>query len=286
MERPPRGRIQAIGAVYFILIALLVGLGLLIGPRIAAEGRSLAKSLPSLVDKMGSGQLVSRVGEKRGWSGAGQAQIQSFLVAHRANILGYGKVVGEKIAEPAKHIWWLIIIPILSVFFLKDGRSITDGMSDWGRDPENRSAFRGIISDVHVMLTSYLRAQLILASLTLVSYTLFLSVMRVPYAFILGPLAGICEFIPVVGPAVVVIAVFVIAVLTSSPHLIWLVLFLGGWRLLQDYVSAPKIMGESLEISPLLQIFAVLAGGEIGGGLSELSSLFLSLPRSESSGGE
>jgi len=77
----------------------------------------------------------------------------------------------------------------------------------------------------------------------------------------------------VVGPAIAAIIVFVIAVLTSYPHLIWIVLFLGIWRVLQDYVNAPRIMGKSLEISPLVQILAVLAGGEIAGVVGALISV-------------
>jgi predicted PurR-regulated permease PerM len=126
------------------------------------------------------------------------------------------------------------------------------------------------VGDVNVMLGSYIRAQLILASLTLLVYTVVLSL---KYSFILGPLAGIFEFVPVVGPAIAALIVFVIAVLTSYPHLIWVVLFLGIWRVVQDYVNAPRIMGKSLEISPLVQIFAVLAGGEIGGVVGALISV-------------
>jgi predicted PurR-regulated permease PerM len=142
-----------------------------------------------------------------------------------------------------------------------------------GRYPEDRKTLRGIVGDLNVMLGSYIRAQLILASLTLVVYTVALSVLHLRYALILGPLAGIFEFVPVVGPAIAAIIVFVIAVLTSYPHLIWIVLFLGIWRVLQDYVNAPRIMGKSLEISPLVQILAVLAGGEIAGVVGALISV-------------
>ena len=60
LEKPLRGRLQAIGAVYLILIALLVGLGFLAGPKIAGEGTALATTLPSLLDKAGSGELSLR----------------------------------------------------------------------------------------------------------------------------------------------------------------------------------------------------------------------------------
>jgi predicted PurR-regulated permease PerM len=123
------------------------------------------------------------------------------------------------------------------------------------------------------MLGSYIRAQLILASLTMVVYSAVLSLLQLKYALILGPLAGIFEFVPVVGPAVAAIIVFIIAVLTSYPHLIWVVVFLALWRLVQDYVNAPRIMGKSLEISPLVQILAVLAGGEVAGVVGALVSV-------------
>ena len=52
-----------------------------------------------------------------------------------------------------------------------------------------------------------------------------------------------------------------------------MIVLLGNWRLLQDYVNAPRIMGKSLEMEPLVQIFAVLAGGEIGGIVGALISV-------------
>ncbi len=273
LEKPLRGRMQAIGAVYLILIALLAGLGFLVGPKIAEEGNALATSLPSLLDQAGSGELVSEVARKHGWSGVRQAQIQTFLIAHKDDILSYGRAIGQKLAEPAQHVWWLILIPILSIFFLNDGRSIGENLAAMGSAPEERKTLRGIVSDVNVMIGSYIRAQLILSSLTMIVYMVVLSILHLKYSFILGPLAGVFEFIPVVGPAVAAIIVFVIAVLTSYPHLIWLVVFLGIWRLLQDYLNAPRIMGKSLEISALVQILAVLAGGEIGGVVGALISV-------------
>jgi len=273
LEKPLRGRTQAIGAVYLLLIGLLVGVGFVIGPKIADEGRSLATSLPSLIDRIGSGQLVFQIGQTHGWSQQREAQIQSFFVAHRNDILNYAKSIGESLAEPAQHIWWLILIPILSLFFLKDGQAIADNLIELARTPEETTMVQGIVRDVNVMLGSYIRAQLILSAFTAVAYTVVLSLMNVSYAFILGPIAGIFEFVPTVGPAIAAVGIFAIAALTSYPHLAWLVVFLGAWRLIQDYVNSPRVMGKSLEISPLAQLFAVLAGGEIGGVVGALISV-------------
>jgi predicted PurR-regulated permease PerM len=273
LEKPLHGRIEAIGAVYLLLVALLVGLGFVVGPKVANQAKELATSLPSLLQAAGSGQLVSQVGEKHGWSQARQEQIQNFFVEHKDDILSYGRVIGEKVAEPAQHIWWLILIPILSIFMLKDGVEIGDKVVELARTPEQKETVRGIIGDVNIMLGSYIRAQIILAALTMLAYSLVLGLMHLRYALVLGPLAGFFEFVPVVGPAVAAISIFVIAIITGYSHVVWIVVFLAVWRLVQDYVNAPRIMGKSLEISPLVQILAVLAGGEIGGIVGALISV-------------
>lgn len=51
------------------------------------------------------------------WKQERMGQVQVFLTSHRAEILNYGKVAGAKLAAPVQKIWWLILIPILSLSF-------------------------------------------------------------------------------------------------------------------------------------------------------------------------
>ena len=273
LEKPLKGRGKAILATYLLLALVLTVLGFLVVPKITDEARSLAASLPSLVNRLASGELIQTFGRNHGWSAARVGQVQGFLVDHKDDILGYGRSFASKLAAPVSHIWWLILIPILTLFFLKQGQQMAGDIASFAIEADDRSVVDGLFADVNVMLGSYIRSQILLAGLTLIAYTLVLSLMRVPYAFILGPLAGFLEFIPVVGPAIAAVSVFGLAVLSGYSHAGWLVLFLGMWRLIQDYVNAPRIMGKSLEIDPLVQIFAVLAGGEVGGIVGALISV-------------
>jgi predicted PurR-regulated permease PerM len=90
----------------------------------------------------------------------------------------------------------------------------------------------------------------------------------------LGTLGGVLEFIPVVGPLAAALAIVSVALLMSYQHWLILVIFLGVWRLVQDYVSSPRIMGESMELHPLAAIFGVMAGGEVAG----ILGIYLSIP--------
>ena len=132
----------------------------------------------------------------------------------------------------------------------------------------------GVIADMNQMLAHFIRAQLTLAALSLVFYTSLLGIMRVPYALVLGTAGGVMEFIPVVGPLVAALLIVGVAVLMTYKHWLILGLLLGVWRLIQDYVISPRVMGEKMELHPLAAVFGVLAGGEIAGVLG----VYLSIP--------
>ncbi len=273
LRRPLRGRVAAIAVVYSVLLAAIALALYLLGPMLADEARSLVSSLPGQLDHMASGQFISKFGHAHGLDEARQMQLQEFFVGHRAQILGYGESLAQRLETPLSRLWWLILVPILSVFFLRDAPAIAAGIIRIGSDQHEKRVLAGIVKDVNVMLGSYIRAQIVLSALTAIVLTIVLALMRVPYAFIFGPLAGLCEFVPVVGPAIASAVIWGFAILAGYPHVFWLFIFLGTWRIIQDYVSAPRIMGHSLEISPLAEIFAVLAGGEMGGVVGALVSV-------------
>lgn len=265
LQRVLRGRGRAIALFYVVLLTAIFLVGFFLGPRMVHEGQSLIAGLPGLVNRLASGQFILTLGYDQGWAHARQIQLRHFFTNHRTAILNYAEGIAERIEAPLTHIWWLILIPILAVFFLKDGASMAREVTGLGRDRREKSTLQHVFADVHTMLGCYIRAQLILAVLTAVALTVVLGLMQVPYSYILSPLAGLCEFIPVVGPAVACTAIFGIALVLGYSHLLWIFLFLGTWRIIQDYWNAPHIVGKTIGLSPLAEIFAVLAGGEIAG---------------------
>ena len=128
--------------------------------------------------------------------------------------------------------------------------------------------------DLDQMLAHFIRAQLTMAGISLVAYSVVFTALRFPYALVLGFAAGAMEFVPVVGPLLAAVAIVVVGFLSSYPHLWVIVLFLAIWRVVQDYVVSPRVMGGRLKLHPLAAIAAVLMGGELGGVLG----VYLSIP--------
>ena len=267
-------RSLAILQVYLILLLLIVGILLSVGPRVADEGRRLAAALPSLLDQVSSGKIVAQFGGKHGWSFDTQTLVQQFFRTHREAIIGWASDFGRRATLLLTNTLWLIVIPILAIFFLRDGRGFADSVIQIAERNRQRQLLSSIAEDLNLMLAGYIRAQLILAGLSLVVYTVVLLLLRVPYAIILGLVGGAMEFIPFAGPLVAALVIFGVAFLTGYHHLVLIALFLALWRLLQDYVSSPRIMGGKLQLHPLAALFAILAGGEIAG----VIGIYLSIP--------
>lgn len=274
LERMLKGRGRAIAVIYTLLLVLVIVFFVLVGPKVTHEGARLGQSLPTLMSKLSTGELARQIGADHGWSKASTEFVQSFLISHQDDITQFAQRLGLRLADLAKQAWLFFIVPLLSIFFLKDGRMFSDFLLSTVQSRPQREFLQNVLNDLNQMLAHFIRAQLTLAALTMIVYTVFFEVMRVPNPVALGVFGGSLEFIPVVGPLVAAIAIMAVALVLSYSHWVVLLIFLGLWRLIQDYVSSPRIMGDSMELHPLAAIFGVMAGGEVAG----ILGVYLSIP--------
>ena len=277
IERSPIGRNSrglAILETYVICGGILTLLLFIFGPRIADDMRRLIQSMPSLLDRVASGKIVWQLGSRHGWSYDTQARIEQFIAGHRDALESYTSQVGASIAGSLTNAIWFLLIPILAIFFLKDGRQLADAAICVLNRRGQRRFLRGVAQDLDEMLASFIGAQLILAGAATLVLTSFFWLMHLPYGLALGVTAGFLEFIPVVGPAVAAALVLGVGFLDAFPHLIWIAVVLGLWRLAQDYLISPRVMGNKVELHPMAAIIAVLMGNEIAG----VIGVYLSIP--------
>ena len=274
LEKLLRGRERAIALIYTLLLVLVVVFFVIVGPKVTREGARLGQSLPTLLTKLSSGEIAETLGKDHGWNAKSTALVESFLVSHSDDITELAQRVGLRVADVAKQAWLFFVVPLLSIFFLKDGRSFSDFLLSTIQSRPQREFLENVLNDLNQMLAHFIRAQLTLAGLTLVMYSAVLGIMGVPYALVLGTIGGVLEFVPVVGPLAGALTIVSVALLMSYPHWVILLVFLGVWRLVQDYVSSPRIMGESMELHSLAAIFGVMAGGEVAG----ILGIYLSIP--------
>jgi len=268
-------RALAIAQVYVVLALIITGVVLGIGPTLVADGRQLITAAPELIEKLGSGDLVHKIGSTRGWSYQTEVRVENLLVQHRDTILLWVKQFGLQVGAVLTQSFWIFLIPILAIPFLNNAPEIIEVIFRTLRlRPQARTFTEVVLQDVHSMAANYIRAQMILAGLAVVAYTVVLTASGVQDGVALGVTAGMLEFVPMVGPMIGAVLILGVAFLTGFHHILLLVLFLGCWRLLQDYFNSPRLMHDQVQLHPFVVIFAVLVGAEIAGFLG----VFLSIP--------
>ena len=173
------------------------------------------------------------------------------------------------------YVPWLILIPILAFFLLKDVESFR--RSALQMLPRGRWRWRGdeFFQDVNSTLAAYIRAQLTACLFIGLVCALGFSLLGLPGPLVMGFIAGLFEFVPLVGPLAVAILATLLAVLHSGLFSALLVLlFLGVLRIAQDYVIYPRLIGKGIHLHPLAVIFAILSGAELAG----IAGIFLAIP--------
>jgi predicted PurR-regulated permease PerM len=177
------------------------------------------------------------------------------------------------LARGLSNLPWLILIPILAFFLLKDATSIR---RDIVTTLPHRLQLRGhrMFEDLNATLAAYIRAQLLACVLVGTLCGLGFAALGIPYSVPLGVLAGMLEFIPLVGPLLLAVVASIVAALQFPMLAVWTIGFLGVLRIVQDYAIYPRLMRRGLPLHPLAVIVAVLAGAELGG----IAGIFLAVP--------
>jgi len=173
------------------------------------------------------------------------------------------------------YLPWLILIPILAFFLLKDAESFRS--SALLMLPRGRWRWRGdeFFQDINSTLAAYIRAQLTACVFIGVICAVAFTVLGLPYGLVMGFIAGVLEFVPLVGPLVVAITAAILAMFHAGPfHAFLVLLFLGILRIVQDYVIYPRLIGQGIHLHPLAVIFAILAGEKLAG----VAGIFLAIP--------
>jgi predicted PurR-regulated permease PerM len=255
---------------YLALIVLTVLLSHGLFPQFRKNAGQLLAAVPTLTDRVSSGEIANNVGKNLGWADEQADQIRLFLQRHRGNV-ERGAATIEQSAPAA--LAGFVVIPILAIFFLSDGENLADQVIHLVSTKENHAAVRSLADDLHLMLQRYIRAKVILGGLSLLYCSLAMLLLGFPNAIVLGVLAGILEFIPVAGWMTAAVIIVTAGALSHS-HWIWMLVLLVVWRILMDYGIAPRVMGHELEIHPLLAIFTLMVGGAVGG----IVGIYLSVP--------
>jgi predicted PurR-regulated permease PerM len=157
-----------------------------------------------------------------------------------------------------------LVVATLSIYLLLDGSRVTA----WLRQNTPRAQREQVNASLDALkrvIGGYIRGQLLLATVISLITGLGMALLGVPYAVFLAVVAFILEFVPIVG-AVLTGVVCVAVALTQGWVTALLVLgFVVFLQALEGQILAPRILGGSVGLHPIVALLALLAGSELFG---------------------
>jgi predicted PurR-regulated permease PerM len=282
MGRVKVPRWLAVPVVYLAFLGAVIVIFIFLGPPLIRQFQRLFDAIPSWLDSL-NGQLANL----EHWLGThnikaslqiNTSDIVNWLQAHSAQSVGTLFTVGRSVITAIINLFLTVVV---SFYMLIDGKRIFRFLCRLapGETQVEETYVRGLQS----AFSRWVRGQALLgATLGLASglaiWIMSWKVVNVwpeggQYALLFGFWAGITEVIPYVGPFLGAIPPVVAAFFHSPVTALIIIIAFFVIQQLESHILAPNIVGSSVGVHPLVVIFALLAGAQIGGILGMLAAL-------------
>jgi predicted PurR-regulated permease PerM len=274
--RMPLG--AAIAVVYAVL-ALLVIFGMaVVVPALADDVQSLIHAYPTIVHNAQttladpSNPLVRKLPEP----------VRLYLGDLPAKLGELAERYGGEAASRALSILLstfavlatVVVIPVISIYLLFEAPDLMQAAMN-AIPPRARPKAAAVLHDLDEVLGGFIRGQLLVGATIGTLITLVLLVFKVKYGVLIGVAAGLFDVIPYVGALVAFVPATLIALFNDGwQHALIIALLFVVIFQLEGHFIAPRIVSESVGLSPLLVIVAILIGGELAG----IGGMFLAVP--------
>lgn len=257
---------SAIGIAYLVVFGAIALSVALLAPRLVDQVSNAARQAPQRLESAAaSGTPFSALYHRLEQLGLSPAILQRGVSTITSAIDSGARALGTASVHLATYLPWLIVIPIVAFFLLKDAANFRRGALGLVPAGRTRAHAEALLDRIDAALAAYIRAQLVACLIVGAIVGVGFTLLRVPYGAILGIAAGVAEFLPLVGPLVIAVVSAAVAAFHSPMLALWVLVFLGVLRVLEDYVIYPRLIGSNIHLHPLAVILAVLAGAELGG---------------------
>jgi len=271
----------SVNVIYIILLILLITSSTLTGLAAVQQIQSLINNiegfvvneLPNLIDKL-SGQIII-IGPYR--IDLSQftdlSQLGNQVINALQSLIGRaGTLAGTLASATASTIGWGFFVLIISYFVLADAGKVPSAL-DYINIPGYSHDIQKMSSALGRIWNAFLRGQLTIVILVILSYTVLLSILGVRYAFAIAILAGLARFVPYVGPLITYIVLGLVTLFQGGNYFnlvpIYYTLLTIVLSILMDQIYdslvSPRIMGRSLGVHPAaVLVVAIIAANLIG----------------------
>ena len=259
-------RAAAVVAVIVVVLGVVAGFIAAAVPPLVAQSGQLIRLLPQyLVQLQDRSSLLGRLNAQF----HAQQRIEALLSGNGQNIFGGLLGAGQLVLSATAAVATVLV---LTIYFLADLPRIRQLI--YRLMPNSRRPRAILIGDeMFAKVGAFVLGNLATSFLAGASTFLWLLIFGVPYPLLLALMVALLDLVPIVGSTIGGIIVSLVALSVSLPIALATAAFYIVFRLLEDYLIVPKIIGKAVEVPATVTVVAVLFGGAILGIIGALIAI-------------
>lgn len=272
LERRGVRRGLGVGAIYLVFLALVsVALGRLI-PLIGRELSAFIEALPGYVQQVA--KEVNQLAAQRDWAfrlDVSSQDVVEYVGANRDTIFRFLGGVSSVAGQLLHVIITVVLGLILSIYLLLDLPKIQERTTHL-IPVAQRAETLGVLEKIGAALGGFFRGQLFVATFVAVASALVLTwPVRLPFAILVGLVAGILNLVPLIGPFIAMVPAVALGLLSDTPSkALGAVVALLIVQQIDNHLISPNVMGRTVRLHPVTVMLALLVGGTLAGILGML----------------
>jgi predicted PurR-regulated permease PerM len=248
-------------ATTLVLVIFLALLGAFVGaaiPPLAEQAGELIKQAPHYIQQaQDHSSAVGRLNDRFHLQQRITETVNGSGGSLLNDVVSAGTAVFGAVAD-------VLIVMVLTVYFLADMPRIRTSL--YRLVPHSRRPRVILIGDeVFAKVGAYVLGNVLISIIAGVATFIWLMAFGVPYPLLLGIFVALLDLVPVVGSTIAGVVVGAVALTVSLPVCIATVVFFVVFRLAEDYLLVPKIIGRAVKVPALITVVAVLIGGALLG---------------------
>jgi predicted PurR-regulated permease PerM len=248
-------------AVVVVLLALAAVIGIFLAtaiPPLTSQTTALAQKVPTYIHELQNhNSALGRLNDKYHI----QSKLTSLLTSKGSSLLGGVLGVGALVLSTFSELLGVIV---LTIYFLAGLPSIK--LFFYRLIPHSRRPRVILITDqITIKVGGYVLGNVLTSVIAGLGTFAWMMIFGIPYPVLLGLLVSILDLIPVIGSTIGGFIVTLVALTVSLPIAVATLAFYIVYRLAEDYLIVPRVMGRTVEVPAVVSLVAVLFGGVLLG---------------------
>jgi predicted PurR-regulated permease PerM len=260
--------------VFIIVLAIVIGAFMSFVPSLISSIAGMVNNIPEFISRIqGYSSEISNYIEKMS-----NSQIASYVNFDEifANIVkGFASALqsfSNALIQNSGQLMNFIIIPLVTIFLLIDKEFFIKGIM-YLVPIQFRASTLKMCCDIDLVIGGFIKGQGVTSIIAGIATGIGAFAFGIPYASIIGVIAGLTTMVPYFGPVVGTIVIGFMVLVTTPGLIIPMLIIIGAVQVICGNFLAPALMSGNVGLHPVFIIFSIFFFGAMFGGIGMIMAV-------------